>query len=73
MDQRKKARAGDGEKSHGFGEPVDGSAPFLMQQEENRGNQRASVANADPPHEIDNGEAPADRDVDAPNPHAFCE
>jgi hypothetical protein len=34
------------------------------------GNQRARMANSDPPDEINDGEAPSDRDVYAPNAHA---
>src|SRR5205814_1214686 len=36
-----------------------------------RGDERARVANTDPPHEIDDREAPADGDVDAPDTRAF--
>ena len=39
----------------------------------NGGNQRAGVADSDPPHKIDDGKSPADGDVDAPNPHAPAE
>src|SRR5581483_5355723 len=30
-----------------------------------------SVANTDPPHKIDDGKAPSDRDIDAPDTNAF--
>src|SRR5262249_12524818 len=35
--------------------------------------QRAGVADADPPDEVDDRKAPADRDVDAPDPRALDE
>ena len=44
-----------------------------MQEEKNGGNQRAGVANTDPPDEVDDGESPADGDVDAPDADAFEE
>src|SRR6202035_1193399 len=65
--------AGHGEQGHSFGKAVDGIAPRLPQQQENRGDERAGVADADPPHEGDDGEAPADGDGDAPNANAFQE
>ena len=43
------------------------------QQQQNGGDQRACVADADPPHEVDDGEAPTDWDVDAPDANAFDE
>ena len=42
----------------------------LLQQQQNGGDQRAGVADTDPPDEVDDGEAPADRDVDAPDADA---
>ena len=36
----------------------------------NGGDQRAGVADTDPPDEIDDGKAPADGNIDAPNAHA---
>ena len=41
-----------------------------LQQQQNRRDQRAGVADTDPPDEVDDGEAPADRDVDAPDADA---
>ena len=41
-----------------------------MQQQQDGGDQRAGVADADPPDEVDDREAPADRDVDAPDADA---
>ena len=68
--QREHAGAGHGEQRHGFGEAVDGVAPGLLQQQQNGRDQRAGVADTDPPHEVDDGEAPGHRDVDAPDADA---
>ena len=46
---------------------------FWCMQQQNRGDQRAGVADADPPHEVDDREAPGDRDVDAPDADAHVE
>jgi hypothetical protein len=51
---------------HGFGETVDRIAPRLIQQQQNRRDQRSGVADTDPPDEVDDREAPADRNVDTP-------
>ena len=37
-------------------------APFLVQQQQNGGNKRAGVADADPPDEVDDGETPSHRE-----------
>ena len=73
MEQGEHAGAGDGKQRHGFGKAVDGVAPALPQQQKNGGNQRAGVADTDPPDKIDDGEAPADGDRDAPNADALEE
>ncbi len=39
----------------------------------NGGDQRAGVADTDPPHEVDDGESPADGDGDAPDARALDE
>src|SRR5581483_6721042 len=72
VDERKERGAGDGKKRHRFGKAIDGGAPLLIQEKENRRNQRASVADTDPPDEIDNGESPADGDVNTPDSGALC-
>src|SRR5208283_4189785 len=69
--RRKDARASHRKQRHGFGEPVDGVAPGLPQQQKDGGYERARMPDTDPPHEVDDGEAPADGDVDAPNANAF--
>ena len=71
MQQGEHPRASDCEYRHCFGEAVDGCAPLLMQQQKNRGNQRAGVTDTDPPDEIHDGEAPRNGNVNAPNPHTF--
>ena len=69
--ERKNPRAHHGEESHRFGKAIDRGAPLLIQQEQDRGDQRAGVADTNPPDEIDDGEAPADRNLNAPDPRAF--
>src|SRR5207244_3243068 len=64
VEQRVEAGAGDREERHGFGEAVDAGPPLLVQQEQDRRYERARMADADPPHEIDDVEAPADGNVD---------
>src|SRR5579872_333948 len=71
MNERKDTGASHGEKCHRLGKPIDGSAPLLVEQKENGGNKCTGVADTDPPHEIDDGEAPADGNVDAPDTHAL--
>ena len=44
-----------------------------MQQQQDCGNQRAGMSDPDPPDEINDGEAPSNRDVHTPNPDANCE
>jgi hypothetical protein len=66
-------RANHGEQRHGFGKAVDGIPPGLLEEQKNRRNQRAGVADTDPPDEVDNGKAPRDGDGDAPDAGAFKE
>ncbi len=70
VEHRIQAGAGDGEERHRLGEAVDRGAPLLAQQQQDGGDQRAGVADADPPDEVDDVEAPADGDVDAPDADA---
>ena len=58
VQQREQAGAGDGEERHRLGEAVDRRPPLLVQQQQDRRDQRAGVADADPPDEVDDGEAP---------------
>ena len=73
VQQREHARAHDREDRHRLGEAVDARPPLLVHQQQDRGDQRAGVADADPPHEVDDREAPGDRDVDAPDADADVE
>ncbi len=73
VEHRVEPGAGHGEERHRLGEAVDRGPPLLAQQQEDRRDQRAGVADADPPDEVDDVEAPADRDVDAPDPHPLGE
>ena len=70
MQRRIQTRRGDGEQRHRLGESVDRRAPLLPQQQQDCGDQRAGVADADPPDEVEDVEAPADRMVDAPDADA---
>ncbi|MCG3160744.1 MAG: hypothetical protein JMDDDDMK_01819 [Acidobacteria bacterium] len=71
VQQRKHSRAHHGEDCHRLGEAVDRGAPFLIQQQQDRRNQRARVPDPDPPDEIDDGESPRHRDVNAPDADAL--
>src|SRR5205814_5921345 len=46
-------------------------APLLSQQQQNRRNQSARVADADPPDKVQDVQSPADRNVDAPKTDPF--
>jgi hypothetical protein len=70
MKRRIQPRRGDCKKGHGLGESIDRRAPLLPQQQEDRRDQRAGVTDADPPDEVQDVEAPADRMVDAPDADA---
>ena len=73
MQHGKESGAGYGKKRHGFGETVDGIAPGLPEQKQNGGNQRAGVADSDPPDKVDDGKSPSGGDGDAPNAYALQE
>ncbi len=70
VQHRKHAGASHREQRHRLRKAVDGIAPALLQQQQNRRNQRARVADTDPPHEVDDGEAPGNRNRDAPDADA---
>src|SRR5580698_2562773 len=63
----------DREQRHGFGKSIDRGTPVLFQQQQNRRDQRSSVADTDPPDEVDDGKAPGHRDDNAPNTDALIE
>src|ERR1700722_9583123 len=71
VDKRKQAGARYCEERHGLRETIDGGAPLLIEQIKNGGNQRAGVANTNPPYEIDDGKSPTDGNVDGPNSDAL--
>ena len=72
VQDRQQARHRDGEERHRLGEAVDRRAPLLAQQQQERGDERAGMADADPPDEVGDREAPGDRDVDAPDADALA-
>ncbi len=65
------ACAYNGENRHRLCEAANRVSPALFEQQQDCGDQRASVTDADPPDEVDNGEAPGHRLRDAPNSNAF--
>ena len=73
VQRRIQPRRRDGEQRHRLGESVDRRAPLLPQQQQNRGDQRAGVADADPPDEVEDVHAPSDRMVDAPDADALAD
>ena len=70
VEEREEPRAGDREEGHRLGEAVDRLSPLLAQEEQDRRDERARMADPDPPHEVDDGEPPPDGDVDAPDADA---
>ena len=60
----------DREQRHRFGEAVERVAPVAAHQQQQRGDQRAGMADAEPPDVIVDGEGPVDRDVEAPDADA---
>jgi hypothetical protein len=61
------------EDGHGLGEAVDARAPLLAEEEEDGGDQRSGVADADPPHEVGDVPGPVDRRVVTPDADAHRE
>ena len=70
VEERKESRLHDREQRHRLGEAVDRGAPFLLEEQEDRGDERAGVADPDPPDEVGDGERPGDGDVVAPHADA---
>ena len=60
-----------GEDGHGFGGAVDGGAPLLAEEQQDRRDERAGVADTDPEDEVRNIEGPAHAVVESPNADAF--
>ena len=69
VNQRKNAGAHDREDGHGLGGAIDRGAPFLTKQEENRGDKRSCVADADPEDEVRDVPRPGDWDLQTPHAH----
>ena len=61
VEQREHRRARHREERHRLGEAVDRRAPLLAEEQQDRRDQRAGVADTDPPDEVDDVERPADR------------
>ena len=70
MEDREQPGDRYGEKRHGFGEAADRGAPVLPGEDEQRRDQRAGIADADPPDIVRDGVAPHDAGVDAPDADA---
>ena len=73
VNERKHAGADHGKDGHGLGEAADGVAPALLEQQQDGRDQRAGVADADPPDEVDDGKAPGNRLGDGPDAGALEE
>ena len=73
VDHREHAGADHGKDGHGLGEAADRVAPSLLEEQQNRGDQRARVADADPPNEVDDRKSPAHRLRHAPDADALKE
>ncbi len=73
MNQREHAGADHGKNRHGLGKAADRVAPALLEQQQNRRDQRAGVADADPPDKVDDGKAPGHRLRDGPDADALQE
>ena len=73
MQQREHPGARDGEQRHRLGKAIDARAPILPHQQQHRRDERAGVADPDPPDEIDDRKAPRHGNVHAPDADAACE
>ena len=70
MNDRNQSRDRDRKQRHGLGEAVDRAAPSLAGQQQHCRDQRAGIADADPPHVVGDSDAPHDGGVDAPDADA---
>lgn len=66
VEEREETRATDREDGHGLGGAIDGRAPLLAEEAEDRRDQRAGVADADPEDEVDDGPTPTHGRTEAP-------
>ena len=67
MDAGENAGTHHREDRHRFREPVDARPPFLSEEEEDCGDQRPGVTNADPEHEVRDVVRPSNRRVQTPD------
>ncbi len=73
MDDRHDAGDRDREQRHRLRETVDRAAPRLPRQQQHGRDQRAGVADPDPPDVVGDRHAPHDGGVDAPDPDSLVE
>ena len=73
MDDRHDAGDRDREQRHRFRETVDRAAPLLPRQQQHGRDQRAGVADPDPPDVVRDRHAPHNGGVDAPDPDSLIE
>ncbi len=73
VDAREDERADDGEDRHRLGEAVDRRAPLLAEEEEDGADERAGVADTDPPDEVRDVPGPVDRRRVSPDADAVPE
>ncbi len=73
MNDRIDCGAHDGEDCHCLRAAADGHAPLLLEEKQNRRDERARVTDTDPPHEVDDGKCPAHGNVRSPDADAFHE
>ncbi len=71
--EREDGRARHREERHRLGEAIDRRSPLLVEQEQDRRDERAGVTDPDPPDQVDDREAPAHGVVDAPDTRPFHE
>ena len=70
MHQRVDTGARNSKDRHRLGSTVDRGAPVLPEEEQDRRDERPGVPDADPPDEVDNIEAPGNRNINPPDANA---
>src|SRR6185312_16161805 len=63
MQYRKQAGLEEREEGHRLGESIDARTPLLLEEQQERRDERPGVADSDPPNEIRDGEGPRHRNV----------
>lgn len=71
MDTGKDQGAHDGKDRHRFCRTIDGRSPFLAKKEQDRRDERTSMADTNPKDEIDDRPSPSDGIIDTPDPDPF--